>query len=112
MEQTILEIILNSGEARSLCLQAMSILKEHKYAEARALMIQAKKPLNLAHKAQTNIIQEEAAGHRTEVSLLMIHAQDHLMTTLSIRDIVEVMIDYAEQIGSELLKGKESNCND
>jgi len=107
MEQTILEIILNSGEARSMCLKAMSLLKDHQYNEARELMIEAKKPLNLAHKAQTNIIQNEAAGNKTEISLLMVHAQDHLMTTLSIRDIVEVMIDYAEQVGIELLKGKE-----
>lgn len=108
MEQTILEIILNSGDARSLCLKAMSLLKEHKYDEARQLMIEAKKHLNLAHKAQTNIIQQEAAGNKTEISLLMIHAQDHLMATLSIRDIVEVMIDYAEQVGKELQKMKEN----
>ena len=35
------------------------------------------------HKTQTRLIQDEINGEKVDTSLLMIHAQDHLMTALS-----------------------------
>ncbi|ETJ35662.1 Lichenan-specific phosphotransferase enzyme iia component, partial [human gut metagenome] len=50
--------------------------------EARKLIEKADKELAESHKVQTSLIQNEAAGKKTEVSLLLVHAQDHLMTSM------------------------------
>ena len=45
-----------------------------------------------AHKTQTRLIQDEINGEKVDTSLLMIHAQDHLMT-LSEKSLIEKMIE-------------------
>jgi PTS system cellobiose-specific IIA component len=42
------------------------------------------------------LIQEEAAGKQSEVTLLMVHAQDHLMNTMTIRDLAAEFVDLYE----------------
>lgn len=46
-----------------------------------------------AHKTQTRLIQDEINGEKVDTSLLMIHAQDHLMTALSEKSLIEKMIE-------------------
>ena len=38
--------------------------------------------LLMQHKAQTNLLAQEAKGEDIAYSITMIHGQDHLMTTL------------------------------
>ena len=38
-----------------------------------------------AHKAQTNLLAQEAQGDDIAFSITMIHGQDHLMTTLLLK---------------------------
>jgi PTS system cellobiose-specific IIA component len=61
-------------------------------------MEEARKELLSSHKIQTNLIQKEAGGDKTEVNLLLVHAQDHLMTSILARDLIEKMIEMEEKI--------------
>jgi Phosphotransferase system cellobiose-specific component IIA len=106
MEEMIMSIILNAGDARSKSLIAFKRAREYKFEEAKKLMKEASESLTLAHKAQTQMIQKEVSGEKQEVSLLMVHAQDHLMTALAIKDMVNEMIAFSEEI-DERLKRKE-----
>ncbi|MGL4874135.1 MAG: PTS lactose/cellobiose transporter subunit IIA, partial [Clostridium sp.] len=36
--------------------------------------------------------------NKTEVSLLLVHAQDHLMTTMTLKDIAAEIIDIREEL--------------
>ena len=45
------------------------------------------------------MIQMEAAGNKVDVSFLMVHAQDHLMTVMLLRDIVKNFVNFAKKIG-------------
>ena len=38
------------------------------------------------------MIQQEAMGERTEVTLLLVHAQDHIMNAMTVLDLVREMI--------------------
>ncbi|NCD09714.1 MAG: PTS lactose transporter subunit IIA, partial [Negativicutes bacterium] len=45
------------------------------------------------HKAQTSLLTMEASGDDIAYSVTMMHGQDHLMTTLLLRDLMKHMIE-------------------
>jgi len=57
----------------------------------------AKEALSKAHTFQTNLIQNEAAGEVVKISLLVIHAQDHLMNAMTVLDLAQEMIAMYEE---------------
>ncbi|MEK4649559.1 PTS lactose/cellobiose transporter subunit IIA [Exiguobacterium sp. FSL W8-0210] len=87
------EIVAFAGEARSKLLQAVNEAKKGNLAAAEGLVKEAKESLTEAHNSQTQILAAEAGGESIELGFIMVHAQDHLMTTLLLSDIVEHLID-------------------
>ncbi|EPY2276983.1 PTS lactose/cellobiose transporter subunit IIA [Clostridium sporogenes] len=87
MEEMILNIITHSGEARTYAMEAIQYAKNSEFDKAKRSIEKSNEELGLAHSYQTNLIQEEAAGNKAEISLLLIHAQDHLMTTMTLKDL-------------------------
>jgi len=98
MEEIIFQLITYSGSARSSVFEAMSAASEGDFEKSKELMEEARKELLSSHKIQTNLIQKEAGGDKTEVNLLLVHAQDHLMTSILARDLIEKMIEMEEKI--------------
>ncbi|EOR27315.1 MULTISPECIES: PTS lactose/cellobiose transporter subunit IIA [Clostridium] len=98
MEKIIMNLIIFSGEARSYAMEAMQLAKIGQIDEARELLEKSKETLGDAHATQTSLIQKEAAGDRSEVSLLLVHAQDHLMTSIVVKDLAEEIIDLHEKL--------------
>ncbi len=92
MEMVIFEIINHGGTAKGLAYEALKMAEEGKYEEADKLMKEADQELLQAHHVQTRIIQSEAAGEKMEVSVLFVHAQDHLMTAIEAKSLIECMI--------------------
>jgi len=103
-EEIIFQLITNAGAAKSDIFEAFRCCQIGKYGEAEQLIESAGKCLLEAHKAQTNLIQQEAAGESAVVGLLMVHAQDHLMTCILAKDIVTNMIAMQKEIND--LKNK------
>ena len=60
-------------------------------------MQEAKEKSIDAHDVQTQLITSEINGEKTETSLLMVHAQDHLMTSILARDLIEEMIGMLKE---------------
>lgn len=87
------EIVAYSGDARSKLLLAIEKVKQHEEAECDKLLTAAQECLVEAHKSQTALLQEEASGNNVEVGFIMMHAQDHLMTTLLLQDIIKNIFD-------------------
>lgn len=98
MEKVIMDLIIFSGEARSYAMEAMQLAKEGQINKARELIEKSKEILGNAHSAQTGLIQQEASGNKNEVSLLLVHAQDHLMTSIVVKDLAEEIIDLHERL--------------
>jgi PTS system cellobiose-specific IIA component len=92
MVNIAMEIILNAGDARNHAADAMTAELEGDHESADSCMRKAKDSIKDAHNAQTNVISEEAAGGKTELSLLFVHAQDTVMTITSEVNMVEMMI--------------------
>ena len=87
------EIVEYSGDARSKLLLAIEKAKTKQFNECQALIDQANECLNDAHRAQTELLQLEARGESIEIGFITVHAQDHLMTTILLKDIVKNLMD-------------------
>ena len=81
-------IIANAGDARSFAFQALEAAKEGKFDEADELM----KKSDEAHKAQTDLLFNEMNGNPTPVNVLLVHSQDHLMTSMLAQELIKEMI--------------------
>ncbi|WP_082825212.1 PTS lactose/cellobiose transporter subunit IIA [Paenibacillus jamilae] len=96
--EIVFQIILYAGNARSSAMEAIELAKAGKFQESREELASAKKELVSSHKIQTRIIRKEAAGEKTEMSVMMVHAQDHLMNAITIHDMASEFIDLYERI--------------
>ena len=93
LEQIAFEIVAYSGDARSKLLQAVKEAKNKNFEVCRKLIEDAKECLASAHKSQTLFITSEAQGDNIEISFLTVHAQDHLMTKILLKDIIDSLLD-------------------
>ena len=98
MEEEIMTIILNAGDARSKCLLALKSARKGEFEKAKEQLKQVSQSMILAHNVQTRLIQKEMTGEKHQVSLLMVHAQDQLMTAMSEQYLVKKMIEMYETI--------------
>ncbi|MEH7415014.1 PTS lactose/cellobiose transporter subunit IIA [Neobacillus drentensis] len=98
LETTIFQIILHSGNGRSAAMEAIHAAKKGDFEYAREKIEEAEKALNECHLIQTSLIQAEIRGEKAESSLLMIHAQDHLMNAMTVKDLAEEMVEIYQRI--------------
>lgn len=96
-EQVNFMLILHSGNARSKVLQALREYREGKVEVADSLLVQAEGDLKQAHEIHFKMIQKEASGEKVEFALLLMHAEDHLMSTLSMKELVKELIELFKQ---------------
>lgn len=96
-ELTIMEIIANGGDARTKAIQAIQSAKNGDYEHAREALKGCKQSLNKAHVVQTEMIQKEIRGEGGKTSLLMVHAQDHLMNAITVKDLAIELVDILEK---------------
>lgn len=92
-EETVMPLVASAGEAKSYAMQALRSLRTKDFASADSFLKQAHTAINLAHHTQTKLIQDELNGNAKPYSLLMVHAQDHLMTAMLAIDLIEEMIE-------------------
>ncbi|RFU69912.1 PTS lactose/cellobiose transporter subunit IIA [Bacillus sp. V59.32b] len=97
-EQIVFQIILHGGNGKSSAMEAIAAAKQGNFAVAREKLKESADALNEAHRIQTSLIQREVKGERNEVSLLMIHAQDHLMNAITMKDLATEFVDLYESI--------------
>ena len=83
----------NAGEGRSLAFEALNEAKKGNFEKAEQLLKESQKRTLAAHEIQTQLICNEADGNKTEMNLLMVHAQDHLMTSMLARELITELIE-------------------
>lgn len=98
LEEIIFQIIIHAGNARAKAYEALKNAQEGKFDEAEKLLANSHEEIGLAHKIQTDIIQKEAGGEKVDITVLFVHAQDHLMTAISEKDLIENMIQLYKRI--------------
>ena len=89
LEDAVMEIIVNAGQSRSLCFEALHCARSGNIDEARLLL---NGYARRAHQMQTQLIEQDAGQARQPMTLIMVHAQDHLMNSLLAREFSEELI--------------------
>lgn len=98
MEEIVLGIIIHAGNAKSKLYEALAFAKQNDFEKAEELIKESEKEILAAHKIQTSLIQGEAGGNKTEISLLLIHSQDHLMTCMSEKNLIKEIIELRKDM--------------
>ena len=80
MELISFEIISIMGAARSMFIEAIYEARDGDFEKADQLLEEGNKTFITGHKIHAEMIQNEAKGNKTEISLLLIHAEDQLMS--------------------------------
>jgi PTS system cellobiose-specific IIA component len=101
MEMNIFKIIAASGDSRSSAFEALRLARKGEFEAAEAKLKDAKEQSLSAHEVQTTLIRNEINGEKNEISLLMVHAQDHLMTSILARDLIEEMVAMIAELKAQ-----------
>lgn len=91
-------LIAGAGDSRAYCFEAIEAAKEGDFDGAKASIKEAVSAMIETHETQTQLIRDEMEGNAHAVSLLMVHAQDHLNLALVMRDVAEELINIYERI--------------
>ncbi|MBO1304726.1 PTS lactose/cellobiose transporter subunit IIA [Enterococcus sp. 669A] len=96
--EAIMGLIIYGGNARSDAMEAIAAAKSGKFAEAEEKIQSAESAIVEAHRAQTDMLTEEANGNHMEITLLTVHSQDHLMTAITVIDLAKEIVDLYKRI--------------
>lgn len=98
IEQKIVGMISSAGDSKAKAFEALKMVRESRYEDAKKLLAEAREIDLAAHKIQTELITAEMSGgeDKPEIGLLMVHAQDHYMTSQLARDLIETLIEVFE----------------
>ena len=92
LEMIVMELITHAGDARSLAIEAIRSARSGSFDDAGSKMQEAEAQLIEAHNVQTSLLVRETNGDPVQVSLLLVHAQDHLMNAITVKDLALEMI--------------------
>ena len=98
LEENLIEIISLSGDVKKKFLEAVKHAKNNEPEQAEVVYEEADDKLIKAHLKQTELINREAGGDKVESSLLLTHAQDHLMTAILLKDMAKEFMDLYERL--------------
>ena len=77
------------------------MLKDGNVQAAKDKIADAGKEIGEAHDIQTAMMSAECDGQPVEKSILLIHAQDHFMSSLAVRDMAQLMVEMYEHVKKE-----------
>ena len=93
------QLISYAGDAFSLFFKAVEKARNGEFDEADELIKKGESELTNAHNAQTELLAKEAQGKDIEYSIMLVHAQDHLMTTIMYERVAKEFITlYKEKL--------------
>lgn len=97
-ELEIMKMIAYSGNAKKEAFDALEQAKKGQFKEAEEDLEAAVKTINQAHGVQQEMMRLEANEENFPMTLLLVHAEDHLMTTLTTLDLIKEMIELYKRV--------------
>lgn len=98
LELQCFQIISAVGMARSSYIEAIQEARKGHIEQARVMILEGEKQFVQGHEVHAAMIQQEASGHKIDACLLLIHAEDQLMSAESFKIIADEMITSYERI--------------
>lgn len=92
------QLITYVGTARSCFINAIRCAKEGKFDEAADMIKQGDEAFAQGHDGHADLLAKEANGELSETGLLLIHAEDQLMSAEAFRIIAGEFIDLYKKL--------------
>lgn len=94
-------LIANAGDAYGHFNQAIACARKGDFEAADAEIAAGRTSIAAAHKSQLELLAAEGKGNELDLSLLLVHAQDHLMMAMSFENVAREFITlYRERSAS------------
>lgn len=98
--EAVMGLIVNAGNAKSDAMEAIQAAKKGDFDTAHEKIKSADKSLLEAHHSQTSLLADEASGKPMNLTLLAVHSQDHLMTSITFNDLAKEIIELYEYLAN------------
>lgn len=92
------QLVANVGEASAHFSSAINHARDGEFDEAESEITSANECIVRAHESQTDLLRAEVSGEEIEFSLLLVHAQDHLMTTITFGRLAEEFVRLYREV--------------
>lgn len=100
LELICFRIISHVGNARSSYIEAIHLAQNGQYDTAEEKMKEGEVSFIEGHHAHATLIQREAAGAHNTVSLLLVHAEDQLMSAEAFCTIAREFIEVHKKLNA------------
>ncbi|MEI4771973.1 PTS lactose/cellobiose transporter subunit IIA [Psychrobacillus sp. FJAT-51614] len=97
-ELVCFQIISTVGTAKSMYLEAIQEAKKGEFEKAVSLIEEGNKVYAEGHHIHVKLIQQEAVGEKTEIDLLLLHAEDQMMSTETVKIMAEEFIEVYKKL--------------
>ena len=98
LELTCFQIISSVGMARSLFIEAIQEAKAGNFEAAEQKINEGNENFTTGHHSHAQLIQQEASGEVTQMTLLLTHAEDQLMSAEAFKILAQEFIDLYKEI--------------
>ncbi|MCS5961124.1 PTS N,N'-diacetylchitobiose transporter subunit IIA [Klebsiella pneumoniae subsp. pneumoniae] len=98
LEEVVMGLIINSGQARSLAYGALEAGEAGRLCRSESDDGAVAPGAEQERIAQTQLIESDEGEGKMKVSLVLVHAQDHLMTSMLARELVAELIELHEKV--------------
>ncbi len=98
MELLYFQIIATNGDAKSKYIEALQEAKKGEYLRSEQLIKEADISSIEGHKIHAQLLAKEAAGEKTDINLILMHAEDQAMSTEVIRFVVTEYIELYKKL--------------
>lgn len=98
MELVYFGIIAAVGTARSCFIDAIREAKEGNFEVAEEKMAEGNQFFLQGHKEHSKLVQKEASGEKLDFSLILVHAEDQMMSAEGFKILAEEFIDVYKRI--------------
>ncbi|MCL1944202.1 MAG: PTS lactose/cellobiose transporter subunit IIA [Firmicutes bacterium] len=100
---TVMNLIVDAGNGKSLAMEAIYHAKDGDFEAAHKALKESNEAISGIHNSQTELIQSAARGENIDVSLFMVHAQDHVMTAILAKDLATEIVELHERLAKNQL---------
>lgn len=98
MQMVAFQIIAQVGSAKSCYVEAMQFAKQGKFEEAEKLIKEGEELYAQAHHFHHDLVQKEAEGETLPFSMMIIHAEDQLLNTETIKIMAQEIIELRKEM--------------
>ena len=98
IELICFQVISTVGNARSLYIEAIQAAKAGDFEKAEELIKEGEASFTEGHAAHGKLIQQEASGEATTMTLLLTHAEDQLMSAEAFGILSREFVDLYKEI--------------